>query len=89
MTSTLRTPLAPYVDALAVPRRLVAAEHDGRLTVHMRATTHWFHRDLPPSRVWGYDGTVPGPTIEAELGQPVTVEWCNELDGRLPVSSPS
>src|SRR5262249_23375090 len=37
------------------------------------------------SRVWGYDGTVPGPTIEAERGQPVTVEWRNELDGTLPV----
>jgi spore coat protein A len=86
MTRTLPTPLAPFVDALPVPRRLVAAEYHGRLTVHMRATTHRFHRDLPPSSIWGYDGTVPGPTIEAERGQPVTVEWRNELDGRLPVA---
>jgi FtsP/CotA-like multicopper oxidase with cupredoxin domain len=78
-------PLAPFVDALPVPRRLVAAEHDDRLTVRMRAGTHRFHRDLPESPVWGYDATVPGPTIEAERGQPVTVEWRNELDGRLPV----
>jgi spore coat protein A len=77
--------LAPYVDALPVPGRLRAAEHDGRLTVHMRPGTHRFHRDLPESRIWGYDGTVPGPTIEAERGQPVTVEWRNGLEGPLPV----
>jgi spore coat protein A len=29
---------------------------------------------------------VPGPTIEAERGQPVTVEWRNELEGAFPVS---
>jgi spore coat protein A len=28
---------------------------------------------------------VPGPTIEVERGQTVTVEWRNELDGHLPV----
>ena len=85
MSRHLTAPLAPFVDALPVPRRLVAAEHEGRLTVRMRAGTHRFHRDLPESTIWGYDGTVPGPTIEAERGQPVTVEWRNELDGPLPV----
>ena len=81
----LTPPLAPYVDALPVPQRLRAAEHDGRLTVHLRAGIHRFHRDLPESAIWGFDGTVPGPTIEAERGQPVTVEWRNELDRPLPV----
>ena len=79
------TPLAPYVDALPVPRRLCAADHDGRLSVGIRAATHRFHRDLPDSPVWAYDGSVPGPTIEAERGRPVTVEWSNELDGGFPV----
>ena len=51
----------------------------------MRAGTHRFHRDLPPSPIWGYEGTAPGPTIEAERGRPVTVEWRNELDGPPPV----
>src|SRR5262249_57444231 len=53
--------------------------------VGMGAGAQRFQRDLPESAIWGYDGTVPGPTIEAELGQPVTVEWRNELDGALPV----
>ena len=85
MRNVLSTPLAPYVDALPAPRRLRAADHSGRLSVHIRAATHRFHRDLPDSTVWGYDGSVPGPTIEAERGRPVTVEWSNELEGQFPV----
>jgi len=85
MTPTLAAPLAPFADALPVPRRLVAARQNGRLSVPIRAGAHRFHRDLPESAVWGYDGMVPGPTIEAERGQPVTVQWRNELDGALPV----
>src|SRR3954470_7636701 len=81
----LTAPLAPFVDPLPVPSRLIAAEHDGGLTVSMPGGAHRFHRDLPASTIWGYDGTAPGPTIEAERGQPVTVEWRNELDGPLPV----
>jgi spore coat protein A len=79
-------PLAPFVDSLPLPSRLVAAEHDGRLTVAIRAGQHRFHRDLPVSSIWGFAGTVPGPTIEAERGQPVTVEWRNELEGAFPVT---
>jgi spore coat protein A len=85
MTRVVTPCLAPFVDALPVPRRLIAGEHGGRLTVRIRGGTHHFHRDLPVSRIWGYDGTVPGPTIEADGGQPVTIEWRNELDSRLPV----
>jgi FtsP/CotA-like multicopper oxidase with cupredoxin domain len=86
MTSTLAVRLAPFADALPVPRRLVAAQQSGRLSVPIRAGLHRFHRDLPESAIWGYDGTVPGPTIEAERGQPVTVQWLNELDAPLPVA---
>jgi FtsP/CotA-like multicopper oxidase with cupredoxin domain len=78
-------PLVPFVDRLPVPRRLVAAGSEHQLVVRMRAAQHRFHRDLPESTIWGYDGTVPGPTIEAERGHPVTVEWHNELSGALPV----
>jgi FtsP/CotA-like multicopper oxidase with cupredoxin domain len=82
----LTPPLEPFVDPLPIPLRLVAAESDGRLRVPIRAGRHRFHRDLPKSSVWGFDGTVPGPTIEAERGQPVTVEWRNELEGAFPVT---
>jgi FtsP/CotA-like multicopper oxidase with cupredoxin domain len=81
----MRSPLAPFVDPLPLPRRLLASDHDGRLQVRIRSDTHRFHRDLPESRIWGYGGDVPGPTIEAERGQPVRVEWINEIAGTLPV----
>jgi FtsP/CotA-like multicopper oxidase with cupredoxin domain len=86
MMRTVAPPLAPFVDRLPLPSRLIAAEHDGQLTVRIRAGEHRFHRDLPASSIWGFEGTVPGPAIEAERGQPVTVEWRNELEGPFPVS---
>ncbi len=79
-------PLTPFVDPLPLPSRLIAADRDGRLTVRLRAGRHRFHRDLPDSDIWGFEAAVPGPTIEAERGQPVTVEWLNELHGALPVT---
>ena len=79
--------LTPFVDRLPLPSRLIATEHEGgRLAVRIRAGVHSFHRDLPGSGIWGFEGTVPGPTIEAERGRPVTVEWRNELEGAYPVS---
>jgi FtsP/CotA-like multicopper oxidase with cupredoxin domain len=86
ITHAKAAPLAPFVDALPLPSRLIAAEQDGRLTVHIRAGEHRFHRDLPVSSIWGFEGMVPGPTIEAERGHPVTVEWRNELEGPFPLS---
>ena len=85
MTRTLVAQLAPFVDALPLPRRLIAEEHDDSLVVRIRMGENRFHRDLPPSNIWGYEGLVPGPTIEAERGHPVTVEWRNELEGPLPL----
>jgi FtsP/CotA-like multicopper oxidase with cupredoxin domain len=85
MTGVVTQPLAPFVDALPLPTRLLAAEHDSRLTVSLRTGTHRFHRDLADSSIWGFEGTFPGPTIEAERGQAVTVEWRNELEGPFPV----
>jgi len=40
------------------------------------------HRDLPPTRFWGYDGKMPGPTVEVHRGRPVLIEWPNELPSK-------
>jgi spore coat protein A len=66
------------------PRRVIKAPT--RLTVRLETVEHSFHRDLPPSRVWAYDGHVPGPTIEVDRGAEVEVRWENRLSGPLPVT---
>jgi len=47
--------------------------------LHMRQAEARLHRDLKPTRFWGFNSTFPGPTIEARTGQGVVVEWANEL----------
>jgi spore coat protein A, manganese oxidase len=37
------------------------------------------HRDLAPTRQWGFNGTSPGPIIETRSGKGVLIEWANEL----------
>jgi FtsP/CotA-like multicopper oxidase with cupredoxin domain len=77
-------PLTPFVDKLAVPPRRVVGERT-RMTVRLEPAVHRFHRDLPPSRVWTYDGSVPGPTIDVRRGAELEVLWENHLSGTLPV----
>jgi FtsP/CotA-like multicopper oxidase with cupredoxin domain len=79
-------PLTPFVDELPVPPRRVI-DQPGRLVVGLEAGEHSFHRDLPPSRVWAYDGLVPGPTIEVRRGVELEVRWENRLSGPFPVVS--
>lgn len=80
--------LEPFVDALPIPA--VAQPESGSVggmasyTIAMREVQQTLHRDLPPTTVWGYgDGpsgaTFPGPTIEAATGQPVSVEFVNDI----------
>ena len=84
MTDKRHYPLRPFVDALPIPPRRII-EEPTRLTIGLEATTHRFHRDLEPSRVWAYDGHLPGPTIEVRRGVPLEVLWENRLTGTLPV----
>jgi spore coat protein A len=53
----------------------------------MRETPIRIHRDVPPTQMWSYAGSVPGPTIETRSGRGLLVEWRNELPSRhlLPV----
>lgn len=53
----------------------------------MRQIEQRIHRDLPPTRFWGFDATSPGPTIEVRRHQPVIVEWANQLPSKhfLPI----
>ncbi|HWM70405.1 MAG TPA: multicopper oxidase domain-containing protein [Steroidobacteraceae bacterium] len=55
--------------------------------VAMRKFQAQLHRDMPATTLWGYGGTCPGPTFEVRRGQPILVEWANELPPKhlLPV----
>jgi spore coat protein A len=57
----------------------------GRLVVRLESSKHRFHRDLPPSPVWTYDGSLPGPSIEVRRGAELEVLWENHLSGPFPV----
>jgi spore coat protein A len=47
--------------------------------VPMRAFSAKFHRDVKPTRLWGFAEASPGPTFETRSGEPLLVEWANEL----------
>ncbi|NLC18219.1 MAG: hypothetical protein GX757_03185, partial [Clostridiales bacterium] len=39
-------------------------ENEQFYQITMLETKHKFHKFFPPTKVWGYNGTYPGPTIE-------------------------
>jgi spore coat protein A, manganese oxidase len=89
--------LERFVDALPVPRLLQSAGTRASpinrkvqlpyYRVELSEFEARLHRDLPPTRQWGYDASVPGPTFESRSGQGLLVEWVNRLPEKhiLPV----
>lgn len=70
--------LKPYVDPL--PILPVMQLRSGVVTrMVMSPFEKKLHRDLPPTPVWGFQGSYPGPTLEARQGFPVQVQWVNNL----------
>jgi spore coat protein A, manganese oxidase len=45
----------------------------------MRQIESKVHRDVKPTRLWGFGSSSPGPTFETRSGQGLLVEWVNEL----------
>jgi spore coat protein A len=89
--------LLPYVDALPIPEvmrssGLRSSPEDPSVKlpfyrVSMRELHQKVHRDLPATRMWGFNSSSPGPIFETRSGQGLLVEWANELPERhfLPV----
>jgi len=81
--------LARFVDPLPTPPVLAPMgtrpdPRDGKrqLPFHrvlMTEAAVTIHRDLPPTRVWTYGASFPGPTLELKRDEPVQVEWINAL----------
>ena len=85
-----RTPpsLPPYVDRLPIPPVLRPPLNGGPIDMR-RGIRHKVHRDLPPTSLWGYNSMWPGPTLEVQKGQPLSVRWKNELPTKhfLPIDT--
>jgi spore coat protein A, manganese oxidase len=99
---TLRKPLAAsslaqFGDPLPVPNTIQPNGHrpnpDNSATqlpyyrVAMREFEARVHRDLKPTRMWGYESMSPGPMFETRSGQGLFVEWVNDLPSKhfLPI----
>jgi FtsP/CotA-like multicopper oxidase with cupredoxin domain len=75
-------PLTPFKDPLRLPTVLRPQEtRDGHasLSIRLRAASQRLHSELPPTPFWGYEGALPGPTIEVQRGQRLRVEYFNDL----------
>ncbi|HZU30401.1 MAG TPA: multicopper oxidase domain-containing protein, partial [Candidatus Angelobacter sp.] len=84
--------LPKYVDPLPIPTALKPLKKtaNGReYKVRMVQFQQRLHSQLAPTTVWGYEGQYPGPVIEAEANEPVTIEWANQLPEKhiLPIDT--
>ena len=74
--------LTPYVDPLTLPPVIRSTGNlDEVVEIEMLQFQQKLHRDLPPTTVWGYNGSWPGPTIEAKSGRPLKINWVSKLPG--------
>src|ERR1700677_4233574 len=81
--------LTQFVDPLPIPEVARASgfrpgptEPHAKLAYYrlaMREIESKVHRDVKPTRLWGFGSSSPGPTIETRSGQGLLVEWANEL----------
>src|SRR6476619_5248292 len=82
-------PLVYKIDLLVRPHafttsKVLAIDKNGRATVSFddagRPVGAGAKRTLPLSTIYGFNGTFPGPMINAEYGKPVLVRFNNRLD---------
>ena len=81
--------LARFVDPLPVPGiarpvGLRPSPADPRVKIPyyrmaIRQIEAKVHRDVPPTRFWGFGRSFPGPTFETRKDRGLLVEWANEL----------
>ncbi len=74
--------LEPFVDPLFLPPVLrptsvISGSEHYKITIS--EFRQKFHRDLPPTIVWGFEGITPGPVIAAQRDRSVTIDWLNRL----------
>lgn len=71
-----------FIDPLPRPPVLApdtgAYEGSDYYEIALTQFTQQLHSQLPPTPVWGYAGSYPGPTIEARRGREVRIRWIND-----------
>lgn len=68
----------PYVEK-SNPEIDEYGEERSMYRITMKESKHYFSSYFPPTKVWGYNGLYPGPTIEAFKNIPIYVLWENQL----------
>jgi spore coat protein A len=74
--------LKRYIDPLPIPKKLAptsTGKNGMQFHVRMIEFRQRMHSQLPPARLWGYEGQYPGPTLEGTRGKPVQIDWENQL----------
>ncbi|MEV0278260.1 O-aminophenol oxidase PhsA [Streptomyces sp. NPDC050610] len=81
--------LTPFIDALPIPPALRPGRQEALNGIDIDLTATWvrLHSQLPPTKVWAYEGHYPGPTIEVPRGRRLRVRWNNRLAGSYPVTA--
>ncbi|MGH8904550.1 MAG: multicopper oxidase family protein [Egibacteraceae bacterium] len=81
--------LTKFLDPAPVPPVITVPAHQElwELQITMRTERATLHSQLPPTTVWTYNGSFPGPTIRVRRGQKLRVTWQNEITGNFPVTS--
>ncbi|MGF1427154.1 multicopper oxidase family protein [Kitasatospora sp. LaBMicrA B282] len=60
-------------------------DRPAELRLQLRSSHRRLHSELPPTPLWTYEGSFPGPTIEVRRGQRLRVVWTNRIDTPFPV----
>jgi FtsP/CotA-like multicopper oxidase with cupredoxin domain len=81
--------LTKFLDPLPIPQVINVPPHrkSAELEIIMRTERVHLHSQLPPTTVWTYNGSFPGPTISVHRGQKLRVKWQNEITGKFPVTA--
>lgn len=71
-----------FIDQLPIPDTAEPDTWIGEAAyyeINMLQASHKFHCLFPYTKIWGYDGCYPGPTIETIKDTTVYVKWINNL----------
>ena len=73
-----------FMDPLPKPQVAMPVQHDdypdgSYYELEMKEGLHRYHKYFPETKIWGYDGLIPGPTIEARKDKTTYVKYLNNL----------